>query len=102
MPNIYKLKYENKDQAIADLLAKNIYTRLEDQLTYGEGIHAVVELGVMVLENAIIDEQGNVIKESVVDNGYHVDVMSENEIFFGEKDITSQVKDPKHSFYGFG
>jgi hypothetical protein len=98
MIKIHKLRYDNKQQAIADLLAKNVYTRLEDQLTYGEGVHCVAELGPIVLENAEMDDEGNIIKPSFVDEGYHVDVMIEREIEF-ENEV--RVNNPKHSFLGW-
>ena len=98
MIKIHKLRYDNKQQAIADLLAKNVYIQFEDQLMYGEGVHCVAELGPIVLENAEIDDEGNIIKPSIVDEGYHVDVMIEKEIEF-ENEI--QVNNPKHSFLGW-
>ena len=39
--NIYKLKYTDKETAIADLKAKGVYT---EDLSFGNGIHAVVEI----------------------------------------------------------
>ena len=38
---IYKLKYPNKETAIADLIAKGVY--IED-LSYGQGTQAIVEI----------------------------------------------------------
>ena len=49
---ISKLNYTDKKTAIADLLAKGVYNK---DLTYGQGIHAVVEVGKIVLENATFD-----------------------------------------------
>jgi hypothetical protein len=98
MIKIHKLRYDNKQQAIADLLAKNVYIQFEDQLMYGEGVHCVVELGPIVLENVEFDDEGNVIKPPIVDEGYHVDVMIEREIEF-ENEI--QVNNPKHTFLGW-
>ena len=39
--NIYKLKYSDKETAIADLIAKGVYTK---DLSFGKGIHAIVEI----------------------------------------------------------
>lgn len=98
--NIYKLKYTDKETAIADLLAKKVYVETENfnkeiTLTYGQGIQAIVELGLIVLENGVYNDEFNVIKEPVYADGYHFDVMSENKIKF-ENEI--EVKTPKHIF----
>jgi hypothetical protein len=99
--NIYKLKYTDKETAIADLLAKKVYVEVENlnkeiTLSYGQGIQAIVEIGLIVLENSTYDSEFNVITEPVYADGYHFDVMSENKIDFGSNEI--QVKTPKHIF----
>ena len=98
---VYKLKYENKETAIADLLAKGVYIETEEVLSYGQGIHAIVEIGLIVLENGTYDEEGNEVTAPVYADGYHYDIMSENEIDFGIADITSLVNNPKHQFAGY-
>lgn len=99
--NIYKLNYTEKETAIADLLAKGVYTEVEDGMTYGQGIQAVVEIGLIVLENGTYDEDFNELTAPVYADGYHFDVMSTQEIDFGSADITSLVNNPKHSFAGY-
>ena len=79
---IYKLKYTDKAEAIADLTAKGILT--EDG--YGQGVHAVVELGIIAL-----DENTNA-------EGYHYDIMSDNTYDFGLNII--EPRNPKHAFAG--
>ena len=79
---IYKLKYADKAEAIADLTAKGILT--EDG--YGQGVHAVVELGIIA-----IDENTNA-------DGYHYDLMADNTYDFGLNLI--EPKNPKHAFAG--
>ena len=49
---IYKLKYPNKETAIADLKAKGVYT---EDLSFGNGIHAIVEIGSVVLTDGTYD-----------------------------------------------
>jgi len=49
--NIYKLKYTSKEEAISDLISKSIYIQVDNDLIYGEGIHSVVEIGLIILEN---------------------------------------------------
>ena len=99
--NIYKLKYTDKETAMADLLAKGVYVEVEEVLAYGEGIQAIVEIGLIVLENGTYDEEGNEITATVYADGYHYDVMSENEIDFGSADITLLINNPKHTFAGY-
>ena len=47
--NIYKLKYADKETAIADLIAKNVVKIIEEVQIYINGTHAVVECGIIVL-----------------------------------------------------
>jgi hypothetical protein len=99
---VYKLKYENKETAIADLLAKGAYVEIENEdnetvLTYADGVHAIVELGLIVLEDGTYDEDFNELTAPIYADGYHYDVLTDNEIPF-ENEI--EVKNPKHSFYG--
>ena len=100
--NIYKLKYENKETAITDLLSKGAYVEIENEdnetvLSYGQGVHAIVEIGLIVLENGNYDE-GNEITAPVYADGYHYDIMSENEIDFPN---SIEPNNPKHQFAGY-
>jgi hypothetical protein len=81
--NIYKLTYQNKEQALADLESKGILIETEG---YGNGVQAVVEIGVIA-----IDENTNA-------DGYHYDVMSIESYDFGANLVTP--KNPKHAFAG--
>ena len=96
--NIIKLQYKDKETAIADLLAKEVYIETEDGLSYGQGIHAVVEIGLIVLENGTYDADFNEITAPIYADGYHYDVMSENEIVF---ENAIEVNNPKHTFAGY-
>jgi hypothetical protein len=93
---IYKLKYTNKETAIADLLDKKVYVKQtideEEVLTFGEGIHAIVEIGKICLN----EPTQEIIP--IFADGYHYDVMSEQEINFGDNEVI--VNNPKHSFLG--
>ena len=105
--NIYKLKYTTKAAAEKNLKAKGVYVVTEEGLTYGTGIHAVVEIGLIVLEDGTYDEGLNeglneglkVIKEPIYADGYHYDVMCEQDIDFGSNAI--EVNNPKHEFAGY-
>jgi hypothetical protein len=96
--NIYKLQYKDKETAIADLLDKEVYIKTEDDLSYGQGIHAIVEIGLIVLENGTYDADFNEITAPIYADGYHYDVMSENEIVF---ENAIEVNNPKHTFAGY-
>ena len=93
--NIYKLKYTDKEAAIADLIAKGVYT---EDLSFGNGIHAIVEIGKVILTDGTYDEQGNEITAPVYADGYHYDIMSEHEIAF---DNVITPNNPKHQFAGY-
>ena len=82
---IYKLKYTDKETAIADLIAKGVFQEIEGELSYSEGVHAVVEVGLIINEEATFDEQGNLLTEPTYIDGYHFDIMAEKEIDFWRK-----------------
>lgn len=100
---IYKLRYSNKETALKDLIKKGVYVETKDfnkelVLYYGDGVQAVVELGLIVLVNGTLDDELKPI-EPVYADGYHFDVMSEKEINFGVNEII--VNNPKHTFAGY-
>ena len=101
--NIFKLTYPNKEAAVADLKAKNILIEVdgidgEKHEAYGNGVQAVVEIGLIILEQGTYDEEGNVITEPIYADGYHYDVMSSELYDFGANLI--EPKNPKHAFAG--
>jgi hypothetical protein len=92
---IYKLNYLDKETAMTDLLAKGVYN---ENLTYGKVIHAIVEIGKIVLTNGIYDADFKEITAPVYADGYAFDVMSETAIDF-ESEIFPN--NPVHGFAGF-
>ena len=80
---IYKLSFKDKEAAIADLESKGILTAEG----YGIGVQAVVEIGVIAL-----DENTNA-------EGYHYDIMSTETYDFGANLVTP--RNPKHQFAGY-
>lgn len=76
----YKLKYATKEQALEDLVLKQVYVIEENVYLLNEGTLCVVEIGEI---------------ESV--EGYHYDVLSAVEINFGDKEIFPN--SPVHKFY---
>jgi hypothetical protein len=95
---IYKLNYTDKETAIADLLAKGVYVQTDEGLTYGQGIHAIVEIGKVVNIQGTYDENGDIITEPIYYDGYAYDVMSDEEVDFGSFEIFP--KNPAHGFSG--
>ena len=91
---IYKLNYTDKETAIKDFLNKGVYN---EDLTYGNGIQAIVEIGKIVLTQGIYDAEFNEITAPVYANGYAYDVMTDVEYKF-ESEIFPN--NPKHNFAG--
>ena len=96
--NIIKLKYTDRETAIADLIAKGVYQEIEGEMLYADGIDAVVEVGLIIDQEATFDEQGNLLTEPTYREGYHYDIMAEIEIDFGGNEIFPN--SPKHTFSG--
>ena len=98
MIRIYKLKYPDREYAISDLISNGVYQEIEGELNYCKGIHAVVEIGLIIDQEATFDEQGNLLTEPTYREGYHFDIMAEKEIDFGANEILPN--HPKHTFAG--
>ena len=98
---IYKLTYENKEQATADLKEKGILIEVEfngeKHEAYGEGVQAVVEIGLIMITPPVMEGM-EVIEQPIYADGYHYDVMSENTYDFGANLV--EPKNPKHAFAG--
>ena len=98
---IYKLTYENKDTALADLKAKGILVEVEfngeKHEAYGQGVQAVVEIGLIMLTPPVMEGM-EIVTPPVYADGYHYDVMSENTYDFGSNLV--EPKNPKHAFAG--
>jgi hypothetical protein len=96
--NIFKLTYQNKEQAIADLESKGILILTEDGQAYGNGVQAVVEIGLIMIEPPVMDGM-EVVTPPVYADGYHYDVMSVELYDFGANLV--EPKNPKHAFAGY-
>jgi hypothetical protein len=102
MENIYKLTYTDKAAAVADLYAKNILIEVDGidgqkHEAYGEGVQAVVEIGLIMIEPPVMDGM-TVVTEPIYADGYHYDVMSSELYEFGANLV--EPKNPKHAFAG--
>jgi hypothetical protein len=98
---IYKLTYTDKEQALADLKAKGILVEVEfngeKHEAYGQGVQAVVEIGLIMIEPPVMEGM-EIVTPPVYADGYHYDVMSENTYDFGSNLV--EPKNPKHAFAG--
>jgi len=101
---IYKLKYLDRETAIADLIAKGVLVESTDlnnntTIVNTSITQAVVELGIILLTSGTYDSNNNVITEPTYADGYHFDVMVTTEIDFGTARVTPT--NVKHAFLGF-
>ena len=92
---VYKLKYEDYQKAILDLISKGVYK--SSKLDYNDHIQAVVLIGKIELKEGKYDEQDRVLTEPTYEDGFFVDVMSSQEIEF---DNIVRPKNPIHKFAG--
>lgn len=95
MSFIYKLKYTDKETAIADLIAKDVIDINENNTTTTQ---AVVEIGLIVDTPAVIVDNEIVTPATYID-GYHFDVKVNEAIDFGTARMTPNTS--VHSFLGF-
>lgn len=99
---IYKLKYTDRESAIKDLVARGIYIETEFEgetsLSFGQGIDAIVEAGIICLTQSTFDEGGKELTPAVYAEGYHFDVLTENVYEFGTLEIFP--KNPRYTFAG--
>ena len=101
MTNIFKLTYSDKQTATADLKAKGILIEVEfngeKHEAYGEGVQAVVEIGLIMITPPVMEGM-DIVTPPVYADGYHYDVMADNEYNFGANLV--EPKNPKHAFAG--
>jgi hypothetical protein len=72
--NISKYQFDSKEQGISKIASLGSATD-EDGNEYPTHNHTIVTLGHIVLEPAVIDEDGVVITEAVLSEGWHLDVL---------------------------
>jgi len=100
---IYKLNYKDKETAIKDFINKNVYIEVNDlnkdtKLSYGDGIHAVVEIGKVVKTQGFCSPDLKEFTAPEYYDGYAFDVMSEIEIKFDNEIFPKKII---HNFAGF-
>ena len=101
--NIYKLQYDNKEQADADFLDKGVMQIVEAEgeqhTVYAEATQAVVNLGKIIETEGTYDPDGHEITPPVYYDGVFYDIMTTQHIDFGTHAITPT--DCVHGFAGY-
>ena len=110
-PYIYKLEYSSKTSAINALKTRGVLTEDGEYLQpyteevngetieHKERTHAVVHLGNIVLTPATYDENGDELTPAVVSDKWHLDVMTDLELDFGDKEVVIEEGQPvAHKF----
>jgi len=94
--HVYKLKYNNKQEALNDLMKKGIIKdKTIRESSYMKNTLAVVDVGKIIDQPAKYDENENLIKEATYIDGYHIDLMLREPKTF-KNEITTQ--NPVHLF----
>ena len=87
MPNVYKLRYANKEAALKDLMAKEV---INIEGIYINGTESVVECAIITLVYATETEA------AIFAKGYHYNIMTTKTIIFDSEVF------PKNAKYKFG
>jgi hypothetical protein len=81
----YKLKFNDKEQAISILKQKEV---IDEELNYTPSTVAVVYIGTPIkVEGEYDEETGEVITEPIFEDFYLVDIMVRDEIDFEENEV---------------
>tara|TARA_R110002167_G_scaffold139370_1_gene326934 strand:+ start:39 stop:368 length:330 start_codon:yes stop_codon:yes gene_type:complete len=100
--NIGKYQFYSKGQAQTKIDALGFSTD-EDGNKYPTHSHAIVHLGNIVLEQAVIDEDGEIETEAVLSGDWHVDVLWDglDDHPYGWKSKSIDIEgEGVHAFYG--
>ena len=93
-------KYEFVDEQQAKDKIKNLGVDKDENPTHP---HAIVELGNVVLQDGETDAEGNIVKEPVLSEKYHIDVMwvgLEDHPYGWKSYAVTPSDEGLHSFYG--
>ncbi len=81
---IYKLKYTDKAEAVTHLQELGL---IDEQEQYTAITEAVVYIGLIVDQQGEYNDEGEEITAPTFLNGYHIDVMTNKIVNFGNKEI---------------
>ena len=97
--NIYKAVFDTKEQGTTYLLNIGVLIEQED-IVFAPTTAAVVYIGKVVEIPATYDDEGNIITPAVFYPGFAIDVMSSENLDFGDYAVYPADKSA-HSFYGY-
>jgi len=97
-------KYEFVDETSAIKKIKALgYDIDEEENEHPTHSHAVIKIGKIIIEDAEYDDEGSIIKEEVLSNKYHVDVMwndLEDHPYGWKSYAVTPIDNGIHTFYG--
>jgi len=102
--NIYKTVFDTEQQGKNILIQKDVWEEVTEEgvtyMKYINGTKAVVNIGKVVEVPATYDKKGRVIKPAVYYQGWAYDIMSTDELDFGDKEVYPG-DTSAHQFYGY-
>jgi len=102
--NIYKTVFDTEQQGKNILIQKDVWEEVTEEgvtyMKYINGTKAVVNIGKVVEVPATYDKKGRVIKPAVYYPGWAYDIMSTDELDFGDKEVYPG-DTSAHQFYGY-
>ena len=102
--NIYKTVFDTEQQGKDILIQKGVWEEVTEEgvtsMKYINGTKAVVNIGKVVEVPATYDPDGKEITPPVYYDGWAYDIMSTDELDFGDKEVYPAEKSA-HQFYGY-
>ncbi len=72
----YKLKYTDKETAIADFIDRGYIIETDIGESWREDIQGIVDVARIPISKATFDDEGQILTEATFKEGYHYDVYS--------------------------
>ena len=102
--NIYKTVFDTEQQGKDILIQKGVWEEVTDEgvpsIRYINGTKAVVNIGKVVEIPGTYDPDGKVITPAIDYPGWAYDIMSADELDFGDKEVYPGDASA-HQFYGY-
>jgi hypothetical protein len=96
---LYKLKYNSKEEAEQYFVNNGLASIVNGRLNPTLQSTCIVELGLVCIQEDEYSEDGVLINQAAFADGYHYDILMEQEHDFGVNRIFP--KNPKHGFFGY-
>ncbi len=103
--NIYKTVFDTEEQGKEVLIQKGVWEEVTDEegvtsMQYINGTKSVVDIGKVVEIPGTYDPDGKVITPAIDYPGWAYDIMSTDDLDFGDKEVYPGAKSA-HSFFGY-